>query len=138
MSQLTLDCGHTINTDEHKVTTGYGIEPKTNRKICYQCCADNDREYMLNNDKICLYLVRNGKWNYSIENVKFNSTWNITNWPNSLSFPVIWYTKGKHNIAKVRYDAWFVGPNNHIWWCVQYGEDTQIVHCKKTKQKVNR
>ena len=131
MSILTLDCGHTIDTNDLGHTRGYGID-ENNKKICYGCCAEKDKQYMLNNGKIKLYLVQRGKWQYKPnDNV---STWNITNWPNSLSFPVIWYEIGGHNFAGIRYDIWFVGPDDHIWHGVQYGENTELCHCKRTKR----
>lgn len=56
----------------------------------------------------------------------------ITNWPGSLSFPCI-VRKGRHNIARVRYDANFAGPDGNRWHGVQYGDNTQIIHCKRLK-----
>jgi hypothetical protein len=46
-------------------------------------------------------------------------------------------TTGRHNIAGVRYDVWFRGPDGHVWWGVQYGDMTQICHCKRTKEECN-
>jgi hypothetical protein len=56
----------------------------------------------------------------------------ITNWPGSLRFTGR-YTKGAHNIARTRYDVWFYGPDKTAWYGVQYGENTQIAHCRRVK-----
>lgn len=101
------------------ITTGYGID-KNGNKFCYSCCADNDRKIMRETGKYTLYLVGN------------NNQWEITNWPGSLSFPAR-VVKGRHNIARVRYDAWF-NFDGHIWHGVTYGDHTQVCHCKRTKE----
>lgn len=33
----------------------------------------------------------------------------------------------------VRYDTWFTGPDGKQWHAVQYGDNTQIAHCRRTK-----
>ena len=95
-----------------------------NGPICYNCCADLDKQEMIksgNSKKVELYLNTNEK--------------KVTNWPGTLSFNIRGLRKGKHNIARTRYDIWFNGPDNFIWHGVNYGEFTQIVHCKRTAQK---
>lgn len=54
----------------------------------------------------------------------------ITNWPGTLEFPALQVRSGRHNIAGTRIDVWFfVGKQQ--WHGVQYGEWTQICHCKR-------
>jgi hypothetical protein len=67
-----------------------------------------------------------------------DGTWAVTNWPNTLSFPVQRITHDGHNIAGKRYDVWFYGPDGYVWHGVQYGETTQIVHCKRSSERVER
>ena len=101
------------------VTTGYGVN-KDNQKVCYACCADQDKKDMLQNGKITLYLVTNQE----------TGCYNVTNWANSLSFKVNNCRVGRHNIAGKRYDVWFTF-NNQNWHGVTYGDNTQICHCKR-------
>ena len=94
--------------------------------VCYVCCAINDSEYMTNHNKIDLYLC------------KHNDGWKVTNWPGSLQINVNTPKKGKHNIANNRYDVWFKFAGK-FWHGVQYGDWTQICHCKVVKafQEIN-
>jgi hypothetical protein len=101
--------------------TGYGTNLQDER-VCFECCALEDLQRMREDGKISLYLT------------KKDNTWGISNWPGTLKIRVSNVRKGYHNIAQTRYDCWFVLDNT--WWHgVQYGEWTQIVHCKKTKQQ---
>lgn len=111
-----LECGH--EPSEHAAfTTGYGRDKDGNRH-CYECCAKNDREAMIRDGRATLYLTDKG----------------ITNWPGSLRFRHGPIREGRHNIAGSRYDTWFAGPDGFTWHAVQYGENTQICHCKRTRE----
>jgi len=57
----------------------------------------------------------------------------ITNWPGTLRFNVLWRKTGRHNWGLTRHDVWFIGPEGQAWWGVRYGDNTQIVHCKRIK-----
>lgn len=105
--------------------TCYAVN-KSGRKVCYKCCANIDKDDMKKNKKIILYLVKekNGKGH------------TVANWPGTLKIPVSYIQKGKHNIAGTRYDIWFEF-NGYMWYGVKYGENTQLCHCKQTKQEVN-
>ena len=72
---------------------------------------------MRNHGKIALYLTDEG----------------VTNWPASLVFPVRYRRIGRHNWAGKRYDVWFTGPDGKPWHGTQYGDNTQIIHCKRVK-----
>lgn len=108
--------------------TGYATD-KDQNKICYACCAIQDKAWMRAHGKITLYLKQLPKpLSYS------EAVGEITNWPGTLTFPVWKIKKSHHNIARYRYDTWFLFEG--YWWHgVQYGDNTQIVHCKKTKEK---
>jgi hypothetical protein len=104
-------------------TTGYGLD-KHDNKVCYSCCANNDRAEMSATGKATLYLVGS------------NSTRGVvTNWPGSLRFSCS-IKRGRHNIARNRYDAWFAGPDGFVWHGVTIGDNTQLCHCKRTREKV--
>jgi hypothetical protein len=117
-----LDCGH-VPSEHSEITTGYGTDAN-GKTACYDCCAAMDRKSMIDTGKATLYLVKG-------EDEKPR----VTNWPNSLSFPVSSGFKGRHNMARVRYDIRFNGPDGHVWHGTQYGDNTQICHCKRTKQR---
>lgn len=59
--------------------------------------------------------------------------WVIGNWSGGLSFPCITMHKGSHNIARVRYDVTFRGPDGKQWRGTTYGDNTQICHCRRLK-----
>lgn len=121
MSSEILDCGH-APSPHSAFTTGYGID-RNGKKHCYACCADNDRERMRQTGRTTLYLTRED-----------NGQWALTNWPGSLRFPCATPSRAPHNIARYRYDAWFTFEGM-TWHAVQYGDNTQIAHCRRTKQK---
>jgi hypothetical protein len=104
-------------------------------KVCYACVAVRDMAAMIEHGRssaLPLYLTRK-----SIHKPN-DGTWAVTNWPNTLSFPVQRITQGGHNIAGKRLDVWFYGPDGYIWHGVQYGDNTQIVHCKRSSERVQR
>lgn len=106
----------------YPITNGYGYDHEGN-KHCYSCCAAQDKAAMIANGKYVLYLCE-----------QKNKAYRVTNWPNSLSFHVMNVSKSWHNMARVRYDVWFVGPDCHIWHGYQVGDNTQICHVKRTKE----
>lgn len=103
--------------------TGYA-EREDGSKICYECCAELDRQTLIlegNSERLPLYLGKD------------EQGWKVTNWPGTLVFRPGKVQEGKHNIAGSRTDVWFQGPDGKQWWGVQYGEWTQIIHCKRVK-----
>ena len=113
---MILDCGHE-ESSHSDLTTGYG-EDDAGKRHCYACCAEHDKAQMIQNGHATLYLTDNG----------------VTNWPGSLRFNFGTVRVGRHNIAGKRYDVWFTGPDNATWHGVQYGDMTQICHCKRIKK----
>jgi len=124
------------------ITTGYGIDEDGNR-FCFRCCGVQDRESMVETGRAVLYLAkRNLSDGELAHGLMFSvgpglgrriGTHEVTNWPGSLRFRTWGPTKGSHNIAGSRYDVWFIGPDAEAWWGVQYGDWTQICHCKRLK-----
>ena len=115
---VCADCGKECIPDG--CTTGYGID-KDDRKICFACCGENDRKRLETDDRIDLYLTKNDAGEYT-----------VSNWPGTLKIRCGTPRKGRHNIARTRYDVWFKA-GGHEWHGVQYGENTQIVRCQKLK-----
>jgi len=101
-------------------TTGYGTFDGL--KVCFDCCGKRDEKNMDETGKATLYLAKRGPY------------WYVSNWPDTLkiciNFPGV--RKGRHNIAGVRYDVWF-NFGGFRWHGTQYGDRTQLCHCKRTK-----
>lgn len=93
-----------------------GTEPV---RICYDCCADYERESMHATGRAVLYLDEKRH--------------TVTDWPGRLRFQVRGLTKGRHNIAGTRIDAWFKDDEGRTWHGVLYGEMTQLLHCKRLR-----
>ena len=120
-----LECGH-AESPHSEFTRGFGRDQQGARS-CYACCADKDREHMIADGKATMYLT----YDEPIPGLK---AWKVTNWPGSLVFKVGGAIKhGRHNWAVTRRDVWFTGPDGKPWHGVQYGDNTQIVHCRRTK-----
>ena len=132
-SVICAQCGVTILPTPMGYVGGTGYAVKDNGdKICYECCAVNDREYMRTHGKITLYLSKMSEYD-----PKLRTIWEITNWPGSLRFPVREIRESWHNMARIRYDVWFVF-NNHVWHGQRYGDYGELCHCKQTKQVWNQ
>lgn len=112
-----LDCGHP-ESEHSEITTGYGI--LNGKTFCYECCAVMDKLAMHEDGKYTLYLV------------KRDNGYHVVNWPSSLDIKVKSYKRGNHNLAGSRIDVWF-NFEGEKWHGVQYGEFTQICHCKRIK-----
>lgn len=114
LREACADCGKTPPPPSGSGGTGYGAY--NGAKVCYACCAKRDREHMREHGRITLYLTGS----------------KIANWPGTLEFTADTVRKGQHNIARTRTDVWFRVDGEH-WHGVQYGENTQIVHCKRVR-----
>lgn len=116
-------------------SVGIGYAFTGSNVTCYECCAELDKQQMRDTGKIILYLNCE-RWPEVRRLGLVNrgcGGW-VNNWPGTLKIPC--HTRcGKHNIAGTRYDVWFKFEG-YEWWGVCYGENTDIVHCKKTKRKV--
>ena len=112
---MRLDCGH----QEFESRYGIALDGKT---YCYDCCAEREKQYMWETGEAVLYLVQRGGEYYVID------------WPGRLSIPVGQISKGKHNWAGTRYDVWFNFEGTE-WHGVQYGESTQLCHCRRVTPK---
>lgn len=135
---VCYECGE-IKPVNPEGGTGYGLDPE-DHKICYACCGKKDRERMERGKPMCLYLSRNNKssgsqaqiWDRIHHTTTADMVWHITNWPGTLDIPIYLVKIGRHNIAGVRRDVWFHYAGKD-WHGVQYGNNTEIVHCKVVK-----
>lgn len=114
-----------VVTNGTGISTGYARDDQGN-KICYQCCGEIDKKYMMENDSITLYL------NVTKQDGRYFEG-EVINWPGTIEAKVRGRI-GRHNFAGIRYDVYFIF-NNAVWHGVTYGDNTQICHCKKTKSK---
>lgn len=116
----TFICSKCNATKTINKTGAVGYAYTANKeKICYDCCAIEDVEWMRKNGRITLYFLQHLS--------------RVSNWPGTLSFDVLKVKVGKHNFARKRYDVWFKGPDNKFWHGVQYGDNTELIHCKQLK-----
>lgn len=120
-----LGTGYGITT-EHMVERGHVA--KAGEMCCYECCGETDRADMIAEGKAVLYLTHDPirDRSYPFADGK------ITNWPGTLSIQCR-VKRGYHNIARHRYDVWFVGPDDKQWHGVQFGDNTQIARCRRIK-----
>ena len=112
-------CGAEIVVNTGSGAAGYGVS-RDGEKVCYGCCAEEDRQHMWDNDSITIYLTKD----------KEGKMW-VSNWPGSLNLRAL-VTAGRHNWAKRRVDAWFVFEGR-AWHGVQYGHFSELCYCKKLK-----
>ena len=136
------ECGETKPVQKFG-GTGYCWDAE-NHKICYACCGKQDTKRMEAGERMCLYLsgsVKEGGIGMNRRTIIHDrrrgetygaEQWYITNWPSTINIPVGVVNIGDHNIARVRYDVWFQYAG-HNWHGVQYGDNTQIVHCRAVK-----
>lgn len=117
--ETTFDCsvcGQAKPVPTDSCTTGYGYDAE-NRKVCFACCAIRDKAQMDADGKTVLYLGEN----------------EVTNWPGTLRYRVWRMVIGRHNMAGKRFDVWFHDHLGKSWHGVQYGEMTQLCHCRRLK-----
>ncbi|KKN85794.1 hypothetical protein LCGC14_0276010 [marine sediment metagenome] len=120
-------CGKTVVVNKTDLCPNYAIlrtGDGEDVRLCIWCASDLEREWMLSNGRTCLYLQE-------ADGIPKE----VTDWRGILRFKVMEYRFGRHNIAGSRTDVWFWGPDRHLWWGVLYGQNTQLIHCKRTKEK---
>jgi len=113
-------CGKEIEKPDH-IGTGYGTltNPDGSEEIhCYACCSVWEEGEMRSTGRATLYDCEK----------------EVADWPGGLRFKVISRSTGDHNWGLKRYDVWFRGPDKRVWHGVRYGDMTQLVHCKRTKE----
>jgi hypothetical protein len=96
---------------------------KTTREgsaVCFECHVDLDKQRMIDGGKavFCLAMSRDGN--------------TVSNEAGTLVFPCGPVRTGNHS-SGVRYDVSFDGPDGFVWQGTQYGRNTNICHCKRTR-----
>ena len=109
-----LDCGHTL-PDSYLYTVH---DDKTYCPTCDKLWLDT---YMQRAHRVTLYLVQRDKQLY------------LNNWTGELEIKIDHWKYGKHNMVGKVTHVWFKHAGI-VWHGVNYGDDTQLCHCKKTKR----
>jgi|ERR1700724_189225 len=117
--------------DTQGVVAGYGIFGADGAKVCYACCAIIQRADMIATGKATLYLTHERFGDHKIAQLDNWRDGRVSDWPGELSFPCR-VKRGRHNIARWRYDAWFT-VDGQSWHGVSYGDNTQIIHCRRVQ-----
>lgn len=103
--------------------TGYATDSE-GRKVCYACCAEQDKTYMRDHDKTTLYLSKDT-----------SDQWKVTNWPGSLTIKPDYVKRSKgYGFGREydRHDVWFTFQGDR-WHGINQG-DNQLLRCRKLKQ----
>ena len=105
--------------------------------VCFTCCAIDDKSRMIETGRTTLYLSHtSGADLYSDSHGARRKAFGryidceLSNWPGSLKMKGRAHI-GHHNMARVRYDVTFTGPDGKQWRGTQYGDNTQICHCRR-------
>lgn len=115
-----------------KVTTGFG-ETEDGKCYCFKCCGELDKADMIETGKATLYLVKRDGAPVRERGHYVGPDYEVTNWPGTLRLPVHGIRTGRHNRAGRTYMVAFRGPDGYLWRGTQYGDNTQICRCKRTK-----
>lgn len=116
---VMCDCGH-MESPHSSVTRGYATD-LTGKVICWDCATKIELEYMRQNGKNTLYLV------------KRDNKYHVTDWTGKVDFVVKEYSTSRHNIGRVRIDVWFTFEGK-TWHGYQIGDYNEVCHCQVTKK----
>lgn len=108
-------------------TTGYGVDRDGNRH-CFDCCAEHGRAHMVETGRATLYLTTRP--------IGERIGWQVSDWPGRLAFPTSGLSTSRHNFGGTRRDFWFNGPDGYVWHGYQIGDNSELAHCRRTKEKV--
>lgn len=117
-----LDCGH--HPSPHGPHTTGTAWTNDNKEICWACSVETIKAYMREHGQATLYFVRNFK----------TGKYKVTDWTGLLSMDVRGHSTSRHNMARRRYDYWFIFEGEE-WHGYTVGDNTQIAHCKRNKSK---
>lgn len=120
---------------------GYSIwrDPDGNPAyVCEKCCSGVEARAAHETGRATLYLTeKSDAFSYKASDFPTpQPTFSrrigfVSNFPGLIKRRCI-IKKGSHNIAGTRYDVWFRWMGAE-WHGVQYGENTQICHCRRLK-----
>lgn len=135
--------GYAVVCEPHAACVGVGCScpPKSETYICYKCASDDEKERMRKTGVTTLYFMYNSPCNnIQHTNAGTNMTpsdYIVSDWSGRFLIRPMNVQRGKHNIARTRWDVWFEFEGR-VWHGVQYGENTQLLHCKRTLAKVSK
>ena len=89
------------------------------RTYCLACSSIVENQANAASDRITLY------YGYGRADV-------VTNWTGDIRFRVERTKTGNHNMTGRRADVWFTAYGSR-WHGVQYGSDTELLHCTRLK-----
>ena len=122
-AQETFYCSHCKSTLPRPTGTGgtgYAVK-RNGHKVCYACCADVDRKFMVKHGENWMYLS-DGK---------------LTNWPGTLTFkPFESWSTGHNWYGVTQRYVRFNGPDGYVWTGRQVGENSDCCRVRRTKQEV--
>jgi hypothetical protein len=104
MWREALDCGHAAS-EHSESTTGYGQDPETGEKLCWDCCTAQDIDALKTEDRWIGYLTEHPNV------IGTGSRYTVTNWPGGTLFPRVklvghWFaytpTGGYYEVYAVR------------------------------------
>ncbi len=120
--------------------TGYGVQVKGTRKhyLCYRCCAELEKEHMRKTGRGVLYFT----YSSPCHNPRFTSSgvnltasdYKVSNWMGLISITPMKVSVGKHNMARRKWSCWFAFEGS-VWYGYQVGENTDLLHCRRTQQR---
>ena len=116
-----------VNTQGGGTGYGYATDTPEAPPICYACCSKRENDLLVREGKGYLYLTSR-----TMKPGNFCDG-EVGNWPGGISFKCR-VKSSFHNIAGVRYDVWFTGPDGQPWWGVQYGNMTQVCRVRRVKR----
>ena len=116
-------CNKPIFREKDGFTTGYGTNQQGEIN-CFACCGEID-----------MISLQTGTTWFGYVNT---DTGMISNWPGTLNIKARYIKRGRHNIARTRYDVWFSVQNpdgtRSEWHGVNLG-DMEVLRCKRVKTK---
>jgi hypothetical protein len=117
---LCSRCEKTLPVSEEG-GTGYVNVLDSEDLICYDCQGLKDAGRMLDGERMIMYFIE-------------GDPCKIVNWPGTLQFIPFLVHAGTHNIAKIRIDAWFIGPDGCEWHGICIG-DSQLMRVNRLKRQ---
>jgi hypothetical protein len=119
-------CGAAFADRATSFLPGYARRAVDDVKVCYDCATAGELAAMHESGRATLYL---NDFNRRPDGN------NVSNWIGGFRFPVASMSYGRHNITGFRVDVWFRDDRGKVWHGTQYGKDTQLVHCRRSKER---
>jgi hypothetical protein len=123
-------CGKEINPADHYPSTGYGKDD-SGRIICYEDCAEIERQYMRDQKRITLYLQKR-----ITLYLKYNGfgvgCYGLFTWPGIEIARTADYKQSRSYNGKLYLTVYFIFEGKR-WYGRHYGDDSDLIHCKQLK-----